>query len=124
LKGKFYHMCCRAHILDLIVEDGLKITEGSIEEIRDSVAYWRVSPKREETFKKACDSLIVAFSKKFKLECKMRWNSAYLMLQMTSLYEEVFPTFAKRKVTRNAYLMMASGTKLEIFVKSWRLSLT
>ena len=70
LKGKFFRMRCCAHILNLIVKDGLGIIEGSIEKIRDSVAYWRATPTREETFKQACDSLSVVYSKKLKLKKK------------------------------------------------------
>ena len=75
LGGKFFHMRCCAHILNLIVKDGLEIIDGSIEKIRDSVAYWRATPKREEIFEQACDSLSVPYSKKLKLDCKTRWNS-------------------------------------------------
>ena len=59
LQGKFFHMRCCAHILNLIVKDGLEIIDGSIEKIRDSVAYWRATPKREEILEQACDSLSI-----------------------------------------------------------------
>ena len=37
---------CAAHILNLIVQDGLSLIGDSIERIRDSVIYWTRSPKR------------------------------------------------------------------------------
>ena len=50
LQCKFFHMHCCAHIINLIMKDGLEIIDGSIEKIRDSVVYWRATPKREEIF--------------------------------------------------------------------------
>jgi len=67
LRGKFFHMRCCAHTLNIIVKDGLEVIESSIEKVRDSVAYWRATPKREETFGDVCDSLPVPYSKKLKL---------------------------------------------------------
>jgi len=97
LQSKFFHMHCCAHILNLIVKDGLEIIDGSIEKIHDSVAYWRATPKREEIFEQACDSLSISYSKKLKVDCKTRWNSTFFMLQTALMYKEVFPNLAKRE---------------------------
>ena len=48
--GKLLHMRCSAHILNLIVKDGLEELKDAIENIRDSVAYWIATPKRIEKF--------------------------------------------------------------------------
>ena len=46
LHGRLFHMRCCAHILNLIVQDGLNVIGDGIERIRDNVTYWTTSPKR------------------------------------------------------------------------------
>ena len=43
-------MRCCAHILNLIVKDGLEVVKKGVEKIWDSVAYWTKTPKRKEKF--------------------------------------------------------------------------
>ena len=82
LGGSLLHMRCCAHILNLIVKDGLSIISEAIESIRSSVAYWSVTPKREEKFKETCCQLNVPYSKKLAPNCRTRWNSTDLMLSV------------------------------------------
>ena len=44
LGGSMLHMRCAAHILNLIVQDGLSLIGDGIERIRDSVIYWTRGP--------------------------------------------------------------------------------
>uniref|UniRef100_A0A8R7UB65 AC transposase n=1 Tax=Triticum urartu TaxID=4572 RepID=A0A8R7UB65_TRIUA len=52
LDGQFLHMRCAAHILNLIVKDGMSVLEEGVERVRDSVAFWSAMPKRHEKFEK------------------------------------------------------------------------
>ncbi|KAM0918020.1 hypothetical protein ACQ4PT_009384 [Festuca glaucescens] len=45
LEGILLHMRCCAHILNLIVKDGLDVMKSAIVNIRESVAYWTATGK-------------------------------------------------------------------------------
>ncbi|KAL0345675.1 UNVERIFIED_CONTAM: putative AC transposase [Sesamum radiatum] len=97
LDRKVLHMRCCAHILNLIVKDGLEIISGSIERIRDSVVYWSASPGRIEKFEETARQLPVNCTKKLCLDCKTRWNSTYLILETAIIYKDVFPRLKIRE---------------------------
>ncbi|KAK9189984.1 hypothetical protein WN943_018584 [Citrus x changshan-huyou] len=88
--GKFLHMRCCAHILNLIVKDGLSVIHKEVEKIRESVHYWTATPSRFEKFEAAKKQLGVKETKNLALDCKTRWNSTYLMLSTALLYKDVF----------------------------------
>jgi hypothetical protein len=39
LRGKWLHMRCCAHILNLIIKDGMDVIGNAVSNIRDSIAY-------------------------------------------------------------------------------------
>jgi hypothetical protein len=46
-EGEFFHICCRAHILNLIVQDCLKEIDSTLQKIRDNMKYVRGSQLRK-----------------------------------------------------------------------------
>lgn len=90
LGGDFLHMCCSAHILNLIVLDGLDVIKCGIEDVRECVSFWMSTPKRIENFEETCRFLNLPTSKRLVLDCKIRWNSTYLMLQTVLRFKDVF----------------------------------
>uniref|UniRef100_A0A2N9IB42 HAT C-terminal dimerisation domain-containing protein n=1 Tax=Fagus sylvatica TaxID=28930 RepID=A0A2N9IB42_FAGSY len=46
--GSMLHMRCAAHVLNLIVQDGLSVIGPCIEKVRDSVGFWTASTKRRQ----------------------------------------------------------------------------
>ncbi|RVX04747.1 putative AC transposase [Vitis vinifera] len=97
LNGKIFHMRCAAHVLNLIVKEGLDVIEVEIEKIRESVAYWSATPSRMEKFEDAARQLRIPCNKKLSLDCKTRWNSTYLMLSIAITYKDVFPRLKQRE---------------------------
>ncbi|KAF1884481.1 hypothetical protein Lal_00028358 [Lupinus albus] len=75
-------MCCCAHILNLIVNDGLSIISTVIEST--------AMPKREEKYEETCEQLNIRCDKKLELDCKTRWNFTFLMLHVVLIYRDVF----------------------------------
>ncbi|XP_012570565.1 zinc finger BED domain-containing protein RICESLEEPER 2-like [Cicer arietinum] len=84
------HMRCCAHILNLIVKDGLEVVKDGVERIQDSVAYWTATPKMKEKFEETVKQLRISCTKNLVLDCPTRWNSTYKMLDVAILYEDVF----------------------------------
>ena len=96
LKGKLIHMRCAAHILNLIVKDGMSVMEKGIDKVRDSVAYWSATPKRHEKFEKMAAQMKGKYDKRIALDCKTRWNSTYTMFSTALDYQDVFERLASR----------------------------
>lgn len=112
LEGKLLHMRCAAHILNLIVKDGLDVIGEAIDKIRDSVMYWRATAKRSEEFEKQARKLKVLATKKLVCDCRTRWNSIYMMLDVAVGYKEVFPNM---KLKDKNYVCLPSD-------KDWKLA--
>jgi hypothetical protein len=90
LRGKWLHMRCCAHILNLIVKDGMDVIGSAISNIRDSIAYWVATPKMYEKFEKTALDENIELVKKLQLDCKTRWNSTYVMLRIAIPYRKIF----------------------------------
>ncbi|XP_075665725.1 zinc finger BED domain-containing protein RICESLEEPER 2-like [Castanea sativa] len=88
---------CAAHILNLIVQDGLSLIGDGIERIHDSVIYWTGSPKRKQKFDENARQLHVQCTKELVLDYKTRWNLNYLMFFTALIYKDVFSCFAKHE---------------------------
>ncbi|KAE8733017.1 hypothetical protein F3Y22_tig00001644pilonHSYRG00324 [Hibiscus syriacus] len=124
LGGELFHMRCCAHILNLIVQDGLSVIGDGIERIRDSVYFWSVTQKRIEKFEEAARHLTIDCSKKLSLDRKTRWNSTYLMLSVAIVYKDVFKRLKKREAQyrslptdRDWELASSICGKLQLFYK-------
>ena len=50
MRGSMLHMRCAAHVLNLIVQDGLDVIGSCIEKVRESVGFWTASTKRRQKF--------------------------------------------------------------------------
>ncbi|CAL5361786.1 unnamed protein product [Camellia sinensis] len=109
LGHEFLHMRCCAHILNLIVGDGLKELHTSIARVREAVRYVRSSPNRYEVFKK-CDEKQKIVSKSLVcLNVPTRWNSTYLMLEAAEKFEKAFERLEDEDSNYRAYFKVCEG---------------
>jgi hypothetical protein len=90
LGGKFLYMRCAAHILNLIVNDGLKDLSDCISNIRNAVRYVRSSPARMSKFKDCIKCKNIQCTKMMCLDVPTRWYSTYLMLSIAEKYQKAF----------------------------------
>ena len=100
--GALLHMRCSAHILNLIVRDGLDVLKDGIEKIRESVVFWTCTPRRVEYFHETAQQLKLNVSTKLVLDCPTRWNSTYNMLSAAIPYKDVFARLKQRESQYNS----------------------
>lgn len=74
LNGEYLHTRCCAHILNLIVKDGMKEVDDSIVRIRATVRYVRHTPSRFQRFKKCIDHETIGYKGYVGRDCETRWN--------------------------------------------------
>jgi hypothetical protein len=88
--GKYLHMRCATHIVNLIVADGLKKVNLSVQRVRAAVRYIRNGTTRLDKFKEIVDEEKIENDAFLCLDVCTRWNSTFLMLKAALVYEKVF----------------------------------
>jgi hypothetical protein len=83
--GKYLHMRCAAHIVNLIVQDGLKEVDLSVKRVRAAVRYIRNGGSRIAKFKELIEEEKLTNKPFLKLDVPTRWNSTCLMLKAAIL---------------------------------------
>ena len=90
LGDEFLHMRCAAHILSLVVHEGLDELGNCINNIRNVAKYVKFSLSRMTKFKSCIEQKNITCAKIVCLDVKTKWNSTYLMLCTAKKYEKVF----------------------------------
>ncbi|KAA8515070.1 hypothetical protein F0562_018143 [Nyssa sinensis] len=93
--GRIFHVHCCAHIINLLVQDGIKEVKGIVDIVREGVKYLITSDSRMIQFSDIAKQLQLS-SKKLILDCPTLWNSTYMMLATTLEFREVFPRYQDR----------------------------
>nr|GEW23646.1 zinc finger BED domain-containing protein RICESLEEPER 2-like [Tanacetum cinerariifolium] len=75
---------------------GLNVIKAAIDNVRESVSYWKTTPKRVEKFKETCRQLKTTYSKTLGLDCQTRWNATFLMLKTALMYKDDFTHLKQR----------------------------
>ncbi|CAO2190093.1 unnamed protein product [Urochloa humidicola] len=92
--GKYLHMRCAAHIINLIVQDGLKEVDLSVKRVRAAIRYIKSGTSRLIKFKEIAEEEKVTSKEFLKLDVPTRWNSTFHMLKAAKAYEKVFMRLA------------------------------
>ncbi|XP_060182335.1 zinc finger BED domain-containing protein RICESLEEPER 2-like [Lycium barbarum] len=104
MDGKQLHVRCMAHIINLIVHEGLKEIDAFVKRVRQMVRYVRSSSARGSHFKKCYEVQRLDCSKTLELDVPTRWNSTYLMLDTAQNFEKAFDRFDLFDENFNNYL--------------------
>ncbi|XP_042452622.1 zinc finger BED domain-containing protein RICESLEEPER 2-like [Zingiber officinale] len=88
--GTLFHVQCYAHILNLIVQDGLKKIDIAVDKIRESVKYVKGSQGRKEKFKNCVSQTSLDSKRALMQDIPTRWNSTYRMLSSALYYRLAF----------------------------------
>ncbi|XP_042018987.1 zinc finger BED domain-containing protein RICESLEEPER 2-like [Salvia splendens] len=91
--GEFFHIRCCAHIVNLVVQDGLRNTEQSVVKIRDSVKYVRGSQTRKQNFLECVSKVGLDRKRGLRQDVTTRWNSTFFMLDNALYYKKAFMHF-------------------------------
>ena len=109
LGGESMHMCCCAHILNLIGKNGLKYIHESIAKVQNVVRYVRASPARFEKFQECIENEKIKAKCLLSLDVPTRWNSTYLMLDCALKFVRAFDRLEEEDGHYKLYFCEADG---------------
>ncbi|GMJ02868.1 DAYSLEEPER [Hibiscus trionum] len=93
--GKYMHTRCVTHVINLIVQEGVKHAFVSVDRVRAVVRYIRASPSRIKQFYKCTEEEMIDTKAHLCLDVPTRWNSTYMMLKVAAKYERAFDSYAR-----------------------------
>ncbi|KAG7594290.1 Ribonuclease H-like superfamily [Arabidopsis thaliana x Arabidopsis arenosa] len=88
--GRFFHVRCCAHVLNLIVQEGLSVASELLENIRESVRFVKASGSRKDAFAACVESVGIRSGAGLSLDVSTRWNSTYDMLARALKFRKAF----------------------------------
>eukprot|EP00262_Sarcandra_glabra_P005839 TRINITY_DN1771_c1_g2_i1.p1 TRINITY_DN1771_c1_g2~~TRINITY_DN1771_c1_g2_i1.p1 ORF type:complete len:673 (+),score=86.29 TRINITY_DN1771_c1_g2_i1:242-2260(+) len=113
LNGQLYVVRSCAHILNLVVQDGLGAIHETINKVRESVKYVKASHVCEENFTEVVQKLQIPSTKTLSLDIETQWNTTYLMLVAALELKEAFSCFEACDSNYKESLSMDDWKKVE-----------
>ncbi|KAL4310715.1 hypothetical protein GQ457_01G026340 [Hibiscus cannabinus] len=109
LDARFLHMRCAAHILNLVVKDGLKDVDDSVMKVRAAVKYVRSSPARLQKFRACAEEENINSKSLVCLDIETRWNSTYSMLKSALVFRRAFKNMKTKCIPYTKELRKVGG---------------
>ncbi|XP_042961542.1 zinc finger BED domain-containing protein RICESLEEPER 2-like [Carya illinoinensis] len=109
LGGEYLHVRCAAHILNLIVSDGMKNLHDSIARVRTVVRWVRSSPVRLKKFKVVARSAGITSKKRLCTDLTTQWNSTFFMLEAAQEYKLAFALLDEEDIQYVKYFEHEAG---------------
>lgn len=98
LDGKFFHIKCCVHILNILVQYGMTEIESAVHNVRASVKYITNSVSLLQVFGDIVSQLRLP-DIKLILDCGTRWNATYAMVVVAIGYKDVFSRYADKDLS-------------------------
>ena len=98
-------MRCSAHIINIIVSEGLKEKDYSISSIRNAIRYVRLSSSRLVKFKECIKDEGIDCKGLLCLDVTTRWNSTFLMLNCAIKFQKAFERMEETYTDYRDYFM-------------------
>ncbi|WVZ63552.1 LOW QUALITY PROTEIN: hypothetical protein U9M48_013176, partial [Paspalum notatum var. saurae] len=93
-EGKHLHIRCCAHILNILVQDGMRIIHTAIDKIHELLKHIDSSPSRLQAFNSIANGKGLPSKHGIYLDIPTRWNSTYKMLREALVYKAVLNSYA------------------------------
>lgn len=91
--GRDFHVRCCAHILNILVQDGLLIIRNGIAKIRDLYRHINFSPSRIQAFNGIATTFDLPEKAGLAVDTSNRWDSTFTMLEEALTYRTVLNSY-------------------------------
>jgi hypothetical protein len=97
IRGEHLHVRCATHVLNIMVQAGLKFIPHAIGSVRDIIKVITSSPSRMQTFNSIVQSLGLKSKSGLVLDVPHHWNATYDMLHESLKYKAALNRFAEEQ---------------------------
>jgi hypothetical protein len=94
LEGAYFHVRCCAHILNILVQDGMNIIHDAIRKLRELLKHIVSSPSRIQAFNQIAIGVGLPTIRGIALDIPNRWNSTFKMVREALKYKVVLNSYA------------------------------